>query len=99
MKMCGPYEVPYIPHGLRHEETILQIANALDYLNFVVNDVFSLIEKKAEEQQQRLMKLKIRTSHAKCKVDKLNGCKKATVVCKFCMNQINIYTHLLPILA
>jgi WAS family protein 1 len=74
------YSVPVIQQDLRQEETILQIANALDYLDQVVKDIFTRIESRIVESKARLEILHKRASLAKMKVEKLTGSSKATKV-------------------
>lgn len=40
------YDVPVIHPDLRHEETIIQAINSLEYLNFVITDVFDKIDQR-----------------------------------------------------
>ena len=74
------YLVPVIQQDLRQEETILQIADALDYLDQVVNDIFARVQSRIEESKAKLEKLRKRESLAKLKVEKLTGSSKATKV-------------------
>nr|CAD7579315.1 unnamed protein product [Timema californicum] len=74
------YHVPVIPQDLRREETIIQIADSLDYLNHVMNDMFSQIKQRVSENKSKLQELKHRTSVVAAKVDKLTGSNKSTKV-------------------
>lgn len=74
------YSVPTIPPDLRREETILQIADALEYLEKVANDVFTSISSRVAENRTRLQKVNDRVSLAQARVDKLKGSNKATKV-------------------
>jgi WAS family protein 1 len=74
------YSVPVIQQDLRQEETILQIADALDYLDQVVKDIFVRVESRIVESKARLEMLHKRASLAKMKVEKLTGSSKATKV-------------------
>lgn len=74
------YSVPVIQQDLRQEETILQIADALDYLDQVVKDIFIRVESRIVESKARLEVLHKRASLAKMKVQKLTGSSKATKV-------------------
>ncbi|CAG2069030.1 unnamed protein product, partial [Timema podura] len=74
------YHVPVIPQDLRREETIIQIADSLDYLNHVMNDMFSQIKQRVSENKTKLQELKHRTSVVAAKVDKLTGSNKSTKV-------------------
>jgi WAS family protein 1 len=74
------YSVPIIQQDLRQEETVLQIADALDYLDQVVNDIFDRVQSRIEESKAKLEILRKRQSLAKLKVEKLTGSSKATKV-------------------
>jgi len=74
------YLVQVIQQDLRQEETILQIADALDYLDQVVNDIFDRVQSRIEESKAKLEKLRKRESLAKLKIEKLTGSSKATKV-------------------
>lgn len=74
------YTVPLIPPDLRREETILHIADSLNYLQKITNDVFSRIGKKVEEFGKRLNALNKRTSIAQAKINKIRGSSKAIKV-------------------
>ncbi|XP_067129028.1 WASH complex subunit 1-like [Centruroides vittatus] len=74
------YTVALIPPDLRREETILHIADSLNYLQKVTNDVFSRIGNKVEEFRKRLNTLNNRTSVAQAKINKIRGSSKAIKV-------------------
>lgn len=42
-----------IPQDLRHEETIVQIAEALDNLDFAVSHIFDSLNKRISENVER----------------------------------------------
>ncbi|CAL1526222.1 unnamed protein product [Lymnaea stagnalis] len=74
------FNVPTIPPDLRREETIHQIADALEYLDKVANDVFARIGKRVAENKTHLQKINDRVNLASARVDKLKGSNKATKV-------------------
>jgi WAS family protein 1 len=74
------YSVPIIQQDLRQEETILQISDALDYLDQVVRDIFARVESRIMESKAKLENLHERASVARLKVEKLTGSSKATKV-------------------
>ncbi|KAB0801523.1 hypothetical protein PPYR_05877 [Photinus pyralis] len=74
------YNVPIIPQNLRREETVVQIADALNYLSETANDVFNRINKRIESNNQQLSTLVNRIEDAHSKVSTLKGAKKATQV-------------------
>jgi WAS family protein 1 len=94
------YSVPIVQQDLRQEETILQIADALDYLDQVVNDIFDRVQSRIEESKAKLERLHKRESLAKLKVEKLTGSSKATKVnqcytvrCHQTVSTLNILLH------
>lgn len=74
------YNIPTVPSDLRREETIRQIADALDYLNKVANDVFTRISNKVQDNRLNLQKINDRVNLAQARIDKVRGSKKATKV-------------------
>ena len=74
------YRIPTIPPDLWREDTILQIADVLQYLNKVTDDTFSRISKRVDDNHRRLAKVNDRVSLARAKVSKLQGSNKATKV-------------------
>lgn len=71
------YDVPLVLPGLRKEESIFQMVNALEYLRHVSNDVFSKIEKRVEENRDRISAVGKRVNIAQARIDKIRGSKKA----------------------
>ncbi|XP_076363685.1 WASH complex subunit 1-like isoform X2 [Tachypleus tridentatus] len=74
------YNVNMIPPDLRREETIHCIADSLDYLEKITNDIFSKINSKVSEYHQRLKAINERASVAQAKIDKVRGTSKALKV-------------------
>ncbi|XP_041349926.1 WASH complex subunit 1-like [Gigantopelta aegis] len=74
------FNVPGIPPDLRREETVNQIADGLDYLSKVADDIFSRINKRVAENKAQLQNINDRVNRANACVDKLKGSKKATKV-------------------
>lgn len=72
-----PYDVPIITHDLRQEEFVLQIADSLEYLENVTEDIFNRITKRVTECQTRLDMVNKRTDSAQAKINALKGSKKA----------------------
>lgn len=72
-----PYNVPIIANDLRQEEFILQIADTLEYLENVTEDVFKRITDRVQTCQQRLDLINKRTDSAQAKINALKGTKKA----------------------
>ncbi|XP_055373021.1 WASH complex subunit 1 [Condylostylus longicornis] len=74
------YEVPLIPSGLRHEETIIQTANALEYLNNTINDIFNKIDERVERNNEKIREIQQRIQNANKKIESLIGSKRAICV-------------------
>ncbi|XP_076102834.1 WASH complex subunit 1-like [Mytilus galloprovincialis] len=75
------FNVPGVPPDLRKEETIHQIADSLEYLNKMANDVFQRISSRVTENRTRLQKINDRVNLAQARVDKIRGgSNKATKV-------------------
>ncbi|XP_059470980.1 WASH complex subunit 1-like [Neocloeon triangulifer] len=74
------YSVPIVHQDLRQEETIVQIADSLNYLQKCANDILSRIDAKLEASAEKLQAIQKRTARAKQVIDKLTGIKKATKV-------------------
>ena len=71
------YNIPIIQPDLRREETIHQIADTLEYLEKIANDVFDRIEKRVTENQTRLTEVNKRLDVAQARVDKIKNSHKA----------------------
>ncbi|XP_067935816.1 WASH complex subunit 1-like [Watersipora subatra] len=76
----SPYRVQLLASDLQHEELIHQVAESLDQLKCVIDDVFSNVEKKLATNKSRLARIDERARLVRLKVDKLKGRKKATQV-------------------
>ena len=74
------YRMQLLASDLQHEELIHQVAESLDQLKTVIDDVFSNVQTKIDTNKARLAKISDRTRLAQLKVDKLKGRKKATQV-------------------
>lgn len=74
------YNVPIIPLNLRKEETIVQIAEALQYLEDISEDIFKRINERIELNSQHLSNISERIDKASKKIQSLSGAKKATQV-------------------
>ncbi|CAK1546987.1 unnamed protein product [Leptosia nina] len=78
--MEGIYKINLIPNDLSVEETILQIADSLDNLNGIVDDVFTRISTKINRNMEKTAKLQERIVSSRTKVEKLAGMQKAIKV-------------------
>ncbi|CAG4979561.1 unnamed protein product [Colias eurytheme] len=78
--MEGIYKINVIPNDLSVEETILQIADTLDNLNGIVDDVFSRISSRIKQNMDKTTKLREQIDVSRAKVEKLTGMQKAIKV-------------------
>ena len=75
------YNVPVILPDLRKEESILQVVDALEYLDAVANDIFNRISFRVAENRDQLTSINNRINVAQAKIDKIrNSSSKATRV-------------------
>ncbi|XP_044740881.1 WASH complex subunit 1-like [Chrysoperla carnea] len=78
--MGSLYNISLVPQDMRREDTIIQIADTLEYLENIVDGIFSRIEVKINENKQRVDALSKRISVAQNRVTILSNTKKATAV-------------------
>lgn len=78
--MDGIYKINLIASDLSAEETILQIADTLDNLNGIVDDVFSRILTRIQQNMLKTSKLNERIDTSRAKVEKLTGMQNAIKV-------------------
>uniref|UniRef100_A0A914VVD7 WASH1 WAHD domain-containing protein n=1 Tax=Plectus sambesii TaxID=2011161 RepID=A0A914VVD7_9BILA len=74
------YSVRLIPPDLRREDAMVQVADALDELDRVVEDVFSRISDRLSTCQRRAVAVSRRTDSLQVKVDQIKQLKKAVAV-------------------
>lgn len=74
------YHVPVIPQNLRKEETIVQIAEALKYLDDISNDIIQRVNSRIQNNVIQLSNISSRVEVVRKKIDKLSGSKTATQV-------------------
>lgn len=74
------YEVPVIQPDLRHEETIIQAANALEYLQNVITQVFDQIDARIDVNNAKITELNQRLDAVNNKGKQLIGMKHAIKV-------------------
>lgn len=75
-----PFNIPGIPDDLRQDETIFQVADALEYLDKVANEIFNRIHSRVVNNSAQLQKINDRVSLAQARIDKIKGSNKATTV-------------------
>nr|XP_023024255.1 WASH complex subunit 1 [Leptinotarsa decemlineata] len=78
--MDSKYSVPIIPQNLYKHETIVQIADVLDHLSNITDEIFSQINKRLESSTEKLSDISHRVDIVNKKINTLKGAKKATQV-------------------
>ncbi|XP_012268668.2 WASH complex subunit 1-like [Athalia rosae] len=71
--MQGHVEIGIIPHDLRQEETIVQIADALDNLDAAVSNIFGCIDERLSENAKKLINIKNRAVRLQSSLDHLQN--------------------------
>lgn len=74
------HSIPIVPPDLRTDESLLQLFDALEHLDTVVESVFGKIEDQAAKSRDTLIAVNNRINVARAKVQKIVGTKKATQV-------------------
>lgn len=90
--MNATYTVPIIPKNLSKNEAIVQIAELLDHLSTVSEDLFKKIDARLESNKTRLNNITERVDNVHTKIGKLKGAKNATQVfssSKYPANDVN----------
>lgn len=72
------YKVPLVSSNLHPQEMILQIADTLDHLDRVSNEIFSRTSSRIQESRSRIQKINQRVEAAQIKISSLTGSRKAT---------------------
>lgn len=78
--MEGIYKINLVPSDLSTEEAILQIADTIDNLNGIVEDVFSRLTRRIKQNVDKTAKLNERIENSRLKVEKLTGMQRAIKV-------------------
>lgn len=80
--MKSIYNVPVIPQNLPNSETIVQIAEALNYLSDVANDIFDRVNNRINTNNSKVNLINERIQLVSNKINNLEECgaKKATRV-------------------
>lgn len=67
------YDIPVIQPDLRHEETIIQIANAFDLLQQVITDVFDKVDDRIKLNLKTVQDIDVRIDKINRKIDELSN--------------------------
>lgn len=78
--MEGLYKINLVCSDLSTEETILQIANSLDNLNGIVDDIFSRLTKRINKNLEKTNDFKQRIEVCNDKVTQISGSANAVKV-------------------
>lgn len=78
--MDALYNFPLIAQDLRQEEYVIQVADSLQYLTSIVDDIFQKINKRIDENTSRTQDIVQRVAICRMKVEKLTSTNKATKV-------------------
>lgn len=90
------YNIPTISHDLTREESIAQIANTLEYLDHVCNDVFSRIGGSIEDARNKIKSFDERINLIDLKISKIKGSNKAIQICSSGKYPVNIENDDIP---
>lgn len=71
------YEVPVIPNNLRREETVVQIADVLQHICNVFDDIILKVNSRIDDNVQHMSRLTSRINVSSEKIAKLRETKKA----------------------
>lgn len=67
------YDIPVIQPDLRHEETIIQIANAFNLLQQVIADVFDKVDDRIKLNSKAVQEIDLRIDRINRKIDELSN--------------------------
>lgn len=80
MTSSHPYTVPIIAGDLRRAEFVKQVADTLDYMDSVSQDVFNRIAIRLNVYRAQLNKFDERIQNANAHIDRIKGSKRAIQV-------------------
>lgn len=78
--MPHSYTCPTIPQNLRKEETYVQIAEALNYLSDVSEDIFRCVNTRISSNRDKLRSITVRIQTAKRKIQRISTAKHAVQI-------------------
>lgn len=79
-KILQPYELPLVEYDVSEDETLLDVFYSLERLSGTFDDIFLHIDKRLNDERNRLAKIHERVSTCQTKVSKVKGSKRATTV-------------------
>ena len=79
-KILTPYEVPIVYNDLSLPQTLEDVFFALEGLNKVIDDAFSKVEKRVNDEKQRVTQINDRLNTCSSKVKAIVGSTKATTI-------------------
>ncbi|UYV69737.1 hypothetical protein LAZ67_7000533 [Cordylochernes scorpioides] len=71
------YQLHLVPPDLRPEEMYLQIADALEHLEAITEDIFARVSSRVENYRARVSNIADRARTAQAQIDKIRGSSKA----------------------
>ena len=91
-----PFSVPTIPHDLTREESIIQIATVLEYLDKTYNDIFAKIDSSIDGARSKIKTFDARIKLIDLKISKIKGSNKAIQICSSAKYPVNIVNDDIP---
>lgn len=86
------YDIPVIQPDLRHEETIIQIANAFDLLQQVITDVFDKVDERIKVNSKAVQNIDSRIDKINRKIDELsNNCESIDIQSPYDYPAVNLF--------
>lgn len=76
----GVYEIPLVSSNLRPQEMITQMADTLEFLDQISNEIFARVTSRILESRTRINNIHQRVELAQAKINGLKGSRKATKV-------------------
>ena len=72
----GKYKVRLIPPNCHHEQMVVEIVGALDYLDAITNEIFTNLETRLRNQRKKMSNISTRITQASEKIDQLKQSRK-----------------------
>ena len=74
------HQVQIVYHDLTPAETLHDVLHTLDHLSYIVNEIFTRIDTRIEEERLRVNQIKHRVHVCNQKVSQIKGSKQAITV-------------------
>jgi hypothetical protein len=89
------FNVPTVAHDLNREESIIQIATTLQYMDDMCNQMFDTITNRIQFTRNNISKINKRVDLIDLKISKIKGSKKAIQICSSSKYPVNDNSELL----